>query len=127
VTDIGFSTPFAVLVPPAVLRLDPGTGGRSVVSGRGRGLGPKLFAAWDLAVDAALVSDVTRLMCVERTTGNRSVLSGFDRGAVVGRGPELGVARGVVIQRHLYDVPITCSPPFLVLPPRIEPGGAPTP
>jgi len=92
VTDQGFATGI-----PQVVEVDRGTGARTLISGNGRGSGPALVMPNSVAVgpggdilvtDIAPVTGNPRLLRINPTTGNRSVLTGVG----VGGGPAVNVA-----------------------------------
>src|SRR5690349_4296154 len=92
VTDQGFATGI-----PQVIEVDRGTGARTLISGNGRGSGPALVMPNSVAVgpggdilvtDIAPVTGNPRLLRINPTTGNRSVLTGVG----VGGGPAVNVA-----------------------------------
>jgi streptogramin lyase len=75
----------------AVLRVDPGSGDRRIVSDSGTGSGPLFFSPLTLAVEATgrlVVVDNARaaVIGVNPTTGDRAIVSG----AEVGSGPPFG-------------------------------------
>jgi len=92
VTDQGFATGI-----PQVIEVDRGSGARTLISGNGRGSGPALVMPNSVAVgpggdilvtDIAPVTGNPRLLRINPTTGNRSVLTGVG----VGGGPAVNVA-----------------------------------
>jgi len=106
VTDQGFATGI-----PQVIEVDRSTGARTLISGNGRGSGPALVMPNSVAVgpggdilvtDIAPVTGNPRLLRINPTTGNRSVLTGVG----VGGGPAVNVAavgvEGVII--YVTDV-----------------------
>lgn len=85
--------------PGRILRVDPFSGDRTVVSDAAVGTGPALGFLESLAVepDGTLVVVESRsrvLMRIDPVTGRRSVVSGRLRG----RGPRLGEPRGVTVE-----------------------------
>ena len=92
VTDESFTTG-----RPDVVEVNPSTGVRTLISGNGRGSGPALVMPNSVAVgpggdilvtDIAPVTGNPRLLRINPTTGNRSVLTGVG----VGAGPAVNVA-----------------------------------
>ena len=92
VTDESFTTG-----RPDVVEVNPSTGVRTLISGKGRGSGPALVMPGTVAVEAngyILVTDIAagtanqRVLQIDPATGNRIVLTG----AVVGSGPAVTVA-----------------------------------
>lgn len=87
---------------PALLRVDPETGDREVVSGLGRGAGPPL--GWPVGLasegDAALLSDedADTIVRVDLATGNRTLVTSPERpGMRLYRPVSLAVAGGRVL------------------------------
>src|SRR5207249_11106460 len=65
----------------AVIRVDPGSGFRSLVSGRTRGSGPPLLSPWGIAAEAngtLVVVDnaLPAVVRVDPATGDRTLVSG---------------------------------------------------
>jgi len=94
-TDFGND---GVVDPPngAIFLIDPTTGDRTIVSGRGVGAGPELFSptgvisdrtgaiyVTDNFFDSATGAYVSRILRIDATTGNRTIVSGHG----VGSGP----------------------------------------
>jgi hypothetical protein len=100
VTDEGF-TGFV----PDVVEVNPATGGRTLISGRGRGSGPALAVPDTVAVEASgdiLVSNEgvtggTQLLRIDPATGDRVVLSanGTGTGPTM-TGSSVGLENGVI-------------------------------
>jgi len=96
VTDEGF-TGFV----PDVVEVNPATGGRTLISGRGRGSGPALAVPDTVAVEASgdiLVSNEgvtggTQLLRIDPATGDRVVLSANGTGTGPGDAGRLRDAR----------------------------------
>jgi len=95
ITDEGSSA-----LRPAVIEVNPGTGARTLISGRGQGSGPALQVPVSVAVEASgdiLVADEggtagTQLLRISPATGDRVVLSANGTGS----GPTLtGAAAGL--------------------------------
>jgi hypothetical protein len=95
ITDEGSSA-----LRPAVIEVNPGTGARTLISGRGQGSGPALKVPVSVAVEASgdiLVADEggtagTQLLRISPATGDRVVLSANGTGS----GPTLtGAAAGL--------------------------------
>jgi streptogramin lyase len=104
---VGFSIPISLAVESdgvlvvvdtgldAVLRVDPSSGTRSLVSGRGRGSGPVFLSPWGIAVASdgfLLVADnfLNAVLRVDPDSGDRTVVSGCvdaECSATVGSGP----------------------------------------
>jgi hypothetical protein len=90
---------------PAVIEVNPGTGARTLISGRGQGSGPALQVPVSVAVEASgdiLVADEgatagTQLLRITPATGDRVVLSanGTGTGPTL-TGSSLGLEGGVI-------------------------------
>lgn len=99
--DIGAHT----AAGPAVVEVNPGTGARTLISGRGQGKGPALAVPESVAVEASgdlLVADEgatggTQLLRITPATGDRVVLSanGTGSGPTL-TGASVGLENGVI-------------------------------
>jgi sugar lactone lactonase YvrE len=83
---------------PKVVRIDPATGNRTIVSSSSVGTGTNFVSPYGIAVESSgsfIVSDtgLNEILRVDPGTGNRTVLSGSG----VGTGPAFSQLRGVAV------------------------------
>jgi streptogramin lyase len=83
----------------SVVRINPFTGDRTIISNATTGSGPVLQDPWDIAVEAdgqLLVVDAAlpAVIRVDPSTGNRTIVSD----ATTGRGPQLAGSTGIAIE-----------------------------
>ncbi|MBI3329126.1 MAG: hypothetical protein HYZ81_20780, partial [Nitrospinae bacterium] len=91
--------------PGSVVRVDPLSGTRSLVSAASIGGGPPLDNPVGIAIEAAgslVVADASRqaVLRIHQVSGTRSVVSGRDpaTGALIGSGPPFGFPFGIAVE-----------------------------